>query len=260
MEGSSRKTNWWMVSTFLLVGLVIGFGVAQIPYFQRGTAKQPDAVVKQEAPAQPVDVVLTADQIANLPADGFVFGEATAPITVVEFSDFQCSFCAKFFKNVLPLIEENYIKTGKVKLIYRDFPLDIHPEAYNAALAGKCAKEQGKFKEMHDVLFEKQQEWSASTTVQTVFKQYAKDASMNVKQFSDCVTAQKFATEVRKDFVDGAAVGVNGTPAFFVNGKLVSGALPYDKFFKPIFDAELAGKKWTILKDSYGNPVDLKVE
>jgi protein-disulfide isomerase len=239
--------------------MVIGFGVAQIPYFQRGTAKS-DAVVKQEAPAQPAEVVLTADQIATLPADGFVFGEATAPITVVEFSDFQCSFCAKFFKNVLPLIDENYIKTGKVKLVYRDFPLDIHPEAYNAALVGKCAKEQGKFKEMHDALFGKQQEWSASTTAQTVFKQYAKDAGMDAKQFSECVSTQKYAAEVRKDFVDGAAVGVNGTPAFFVNGKLVSGALPYDKFFKPIFDAELAGKKWTIIKDSYGNPINLTIE
>lgn len=257
MEGL-HKTNWWMVTTFLLAGLVIGFGVAQIPYFQHGV--KTDTADEQKAPEQPADIVLTADQIAQLPDDGYVFGEADAPITVVEFSDFQCSFCARFFQNVIPLIEENYIKTGKVKLVYRDFPLDIHPEAYKAALAGKCAKEQGKFKEMHDDLFGKQQEWSVSTNVQEVFSKYAKDAGMDVKQFDECMSTQKFATEVRKDFVDGAAVGVSGTPAFFVNGKLVSGALPYDKFFKPIFDAELAGKKWTIVKDAQGYPVSLKVE
>ena len=90
-----------------------------------------------------------------------VIGNSDAPITIIEFSDFQCPFCARFHTQTLPLLLEEYIEQGKVKLVFRDFPIQsIHPNALPASVAAECANEQGKFREMHDMLFEKQNEWN----------------------------------------------------------------------------------------------------
>ncbi|MEK0346606.1 MAG: thioredoxin domain-containing protein, partial [Nitrosopumilus sp.] len=94
-----------------------------------------------------------------------IIGNPDAPITIIEFSDFQCPFCARFYTQTLPLIHEEYIEQGKVKLVFRDFPIQsIHPNALPASVAAECANEQGKFKEMHDTLFENQNEWSRQET------------------------------------------------------------------------------------------------
>ena len=105
-----------------------------------------------------------------------IIGNPNAPITIIEFSDFQCPFCAKFHLETLPLIMNEYIKDGQVKLVFRDFPIQsIHPNALPASVAAECANEQGKFKEMHDILFEKQKDWSNQTldNVIITFNQYA---------------------------------------------------------------------------------------
>lgn len=261
MESEHKKVNPWMISTFILAGAIVGFGVAQLPYSQwfgtatvtQGDTQVPDAGVVKDKP-------LTDDQTAKLADDDFVYGNADAPITVVEFTDFQCSFCAKFAMTIFPSIEENYIKTGKVKYVFRDFPLDFHPDAPIAAVAAECAKEQNKYKEMHDMIFAKQVEWAGTGNAKKLFKNYAKTLGLEAKQFGECFDAQKPSAEIRKDMVDGASVGVNGTPAFFVNGKSLSGALPYGIFFKPAFEAELAGKKWNVLYSAQGYPLSIKVE
>lgn len=259
-----------MISTLVLAGVVVGFAAAQLPSLL-GKAKNsqtPPAQTQPQAPKAnepvPPPPPLSADQASKLPDDDAVFGDPSAPITLVEFSDFQCPYCHRFVKETLPLIEENYIKTGKVKLIYRDFPLDKHPQSLPAAEAAECAHEQQKFKEMHDMLFEKQEEWSGNAKAVDLFKGYGRTLGLNAKKFNECVDTHRYQAEAKKDFIDGAAAGVDGTPGFFVNGVVIPGALPYEKFFKPIFEAILAGKKWEIiyLKDSYGDsyPADLKVE
>ena len=256
------KANPWMVSTLVLIGVVAGFGVSQIPYFKGAPAKESGTVAQQQgqqgqqaaAQQEPPAPVLTEDQVKSLPDDDPSFGDANAPITVVEFSDFQCPYCSRFFKLTLPSIEENYIKTGKVRLVYRDFPLDIHPQSMTSAIAAECANDQGKFKEMHDMLFDQQQLWSNNDKAVDVFKDFAKKIGLDTKQFSECYGSQKHADEIRKDLVDGAAFGVNGTPGFFINGKTLSGAMPFDLVFKPIFDAVLAGKKWEVQYDALGKP------
>jgi protein-disulfide isomerase/plastocyanin len=162
-------------------------------------------------------------------------GSANAPVTIIEFSDFQCPFCERFYTDTLPQLEEKYIKTGKVKLVYRDFPLEnIHPEARPAAHAAESADEQGKFWEFHDKLFENQASLGASN-----YKKWAEELGLDMKKFNDCVDTEKYAGEVSKDLADGSAVGVSGTPAFFVNGKLLSGAQPFSAFQAAI-EAELA--------------------
>jgi len=134
----------------------------------------------------------------TLPSSSLVFvssdddpfkGNPDAPITIIEFSDFQCPFCAQFHSSTLLQIQENYVDTGKVKFVYRDFPIqEIHPNAVPAAVAAECANEQGLFWQYHDKLFENQNSWErlVEENVVNEFKAYAADLGLNTSQFNDC--------------------------------------------------------------------------
>jgi len=178
---------------------------------------------------QPSKIVVSID-------DDPVKGSKNAPITIVEFSDFQCPFCARFYAQTLPSIEENYIKTGKVKFIYRDFPLNFHQYAQKAAEAAECADEQGKFWEYHDILFQKQSEWSSAGVEK--LKEYAQNLGLDTAKFNECLDSGKYSSEVQKDYSDGSNYGVTGTPTFFINGIEVVGAQPYS-VFEQIIEQEL---------------------
>ena len=150
-----------------------------------------------QQPSAPVKISIDDDPI---------IGNPDAPITIVEFSDFQCPFCARFNAQTLPSIMEEYIDQGKVKLVFRDFPIQsIHPNALPAAVAAECANEQDKFKEMHDVLFEKQNEWNKLETddALSLFNQYATDMQLNQNTFDTCLTSGKYIPEIRNDLDDG---------------------------------------------------------
>jgi protein-disulfide isomerase len=164
-------------------------------------------------------------------------GNANAPVTIVEFSDYQCPFCKNFFSETLSLLEKNYIDTGKVNLVYKDFPLSIHPQAQKSAEAARCVGDQkgdeGYF-EMHDLLFIGQGSLSSDN-----YKTWARSISgIDGDEFDSCLDSGKFASDVLSDFSYGQSLGVTGTPAFFVNGKLVSGAQPYSAF-EQLIEAEL---------------------
>ncbi|MFH1587183.1 MAG: DsbA family protein [Candidatus Diapherotrites archaeon] len=179
------------------------------------------------APAQKIEVSVDDDPVK---------GSEDAPVTIIEFSDFECPFCARFYSQTLSQIEKNYIDTGKVKLVYRDFPLSFHQEAQPAAEAAECADEQGKFWEMHDKIFENQQAISDSS-----YKQWAAELGLDTGQFNECLDSGKYASEVQKDVADGQAYGVSGTPAFFINGTKLIGAQPYSKFEEAIENALKGG-------------------
>jgi len=173
-------------------------------------------------------------------------GNPDALITIVEFSDFQCPFCAKFHKDTLPLLEKNYISTGKVNFVYRDFPIvSIHPNAVPAALASECADDQGKFWEIHDMIFENQRSWQGLQPSQStnLFKEYAAEIGLNMDEFNSCVDSGKYLNEIQNDLNDGREYGVTGTPGFFVGNaeigftKLI-GAQPFSSFQK-IIDGQL---------------------
>ncbi|WP_420545879.1 DsbA family protein [Nitrosopumilus sp.] len=178
--------------------------------------------------------------------DDPVIGDPNAPITIIEFSDFQCPFCARFHVQTLPSIYEEYIEQGKVKLVFRDFPIqNIHPNALPAAVAAECANEQGKFKDMHDILFETQSQWNKIETVAalSLFSQYASDMQMDQEKFESCIASGKYIEEIRKDLEDGRDYGVSGTPGFFVGNDEIGyvelkGAQPFESF-KKIIDAQL---------------------
>ena len=163
-------------------------------------------------------------------------GNAKAPITIVEFSDYQCPYC----HSVEPTVKQVLAKYGdKVTLSYRDLPLTaIHDHAEIAAEASRCALEQGKFWEYHDQLF------TATNLDKDALIGYARDLKLDDKQFSSCLTSEKYKTDIAKDAEEGRKAGLSGTPGFFINGIEISGAQPLDAFNR-IIDDELARKKST---------------
>jgi len=188
-------------------------------------------------PLQPVKISLDDDPIR---------GNPDAPITIVEFSDYQCPFCARFYAQTLPLLLEEYIDEGKVNLVYRDFPVQrIHPNALSAAAAAECADDQGKYWEYHDTLFEKQNAWAKldSNSAISTFSQFAAEIELEQQQFDNCLESGKYLEEVQADFSDGKNYQVTGTPGFFIGNEDIGfvkiiGAKPYDAF-KKVIDAQL---------------------
>jgi protein-disulfide isomerase len=165
-----------------------------------------------------------------------VKGAADAAVTIIEFSDYQCPFSTRFYSQTLPQIEKNYIKTGKAKFVYRDFPLAFHQNAQKAAEATECAAQQGKFWEYHETLFENQKALDMAS-----LKQYAKNLGLDMQRFNGCLDSGKMADEVKKDMADAQKYGVQGTPCFFINGIKVDGAQPYGVFAE-IIEKELKKK------------------
>ncbi len=153
-----------------------------------------------------------------------VLGDPDAPISIIEFSDYQCQFCARFYSDTLPLLNTQYIETGKVNLIFRDFPIEkIHSNAIPTALASECANEQGKFWEFHDMLFETQNTWkqNKSDVMILTLKQFAKELNLNQEQFDSCLDSGNYVEEVNQDMEDGRKYMVTGTPTFFVGNEEV---------------------------------------
>jgi protein-disulfide isomerase len=167
---------------------------------------------------------------ANSPSKG----SASAPIEMIEFSDFQCPFCQRANPTV-----DQVLKTygDRVRFVYRHYPLPNHPNARPAAEAAACAADQGKFWPYHDRLFA-----NPSKLGDADLKQAAAELGLNATQFNSCVDSHKFRAQIDADLRAGEEAGVNGTPAFFINGRSISGAQPYD-VFKKIIDEELELKK-----------------
>ena len=241
----------------LIIGLVIAVGAAAFfagMYASNMNSNQisqedlDDAIAKLELkilqnrlptnqPSEPVKI--SAD-------DDPVIGNPNAPITIIEFSDFQCPFCARFHVQTLPLLLEEYIEQGKVKLVFRDFPIQsIHPNALPAAVAAECANEQGQFKAMHDMLFDNQNQWSKQETdiALSIFSQYATEIQLDQNTFDSCLTSGKYIEEIRNDLEDGRSYDVTGTPGFFIGNDDIGyvelkGAQPFESF-KKVIDAQL---------------------
>ncbi len=196
--------------------------------------KTAPAVQPAQQPTQPTAAQLFKVSIDDDP----IKGDPDAKVTVIEFSDFQCPFCSRFYTQTLSQLEENYIDTGKINFVFRDLPLDsLHPNARPAHIAAECADEQGKFWDYHDILFEKQSQWQrlSSAELQTTLTQYASDLGLQTVNFESCLESEEIADEVNSDAAAARSHGITGTPSFFIGNekdgfvKLV-GAQPYSAF------------------------------
>ncbi len=211
------------------------------------------------APTQPAtsapqgDFVLAAEQESNVPGvpagvteDGAPYrGNPDAPVTMIEYSDYQCPFCRRYFEETSPTLTRDYIATGKVRHVFKNFPLTgIHPQAVGAAQAAMCAGVQGKFWPMHDLLFERQDDWAGNENAAEVFRSLAEELNLDMDAYNACWDAQPFGEQIQREMAEGQALGVRGTPAFFINDWFINGAQPYSSF-QAVIEKSLAGERPT---------------
>ena len=209
----------------------------------KGQLAQVLRLLNQQRPAQTARAAPTGPVRATV-ADAPFLGRADAPVTIVEFSDYQCPFCQRFFATTLPALKAEYIATGKVRYVFRDYPIDqIHPHARKAAEAAHCAGDQGKFWEMHDVLFR-----NSSALAGPQLVDHARAVGLDTATFSECISSGRHAARVEQGAKDAAAAGVQGTPGFvigktttgdIIEGTPIRGAQPFDTF-RQIIDRALA--------------------
>lgn len=242
-------------STFkgMIIGIIIVIGVAAFfagSYISNFNSNQVSQEQLQDAISKLELKILQEQLSATQPTnpikisadDDPVIGNINAEITIIEFSDFQCPFCERFNTQTFPLIFEEYIKHGKVKLVFRDFPIQsIHPNALPASVAAECANEQGKFKEMHDKLFDNQKKWNKQDTINalSIFNQYATEIELEQTKFESCLANGKYIDEIKNDLSEGQSYGISGTPGFFIGNEKIGfielkGAQPFDSFKKVI--------------------------
>jgi len=200
-------------------------GTQQAAQVAQQPTDQPTADAQQPTPSTPPRAVDSSDHI---------WGNKDAKVTLIEYSDFECPYCARHFDTV-EQIKKAYPKD--VRIVFRHFPLSFHPEAQKAAEASECAGVQGKFWEMHDKIFQANKDKKMSVAT---WKQTAKDLGLDTAKFDKCLDSGEMAKRIATDQSEGSSAGVGGTPATFVNGELVEGALPFDSFKTKI---EAAGAK-----------------
>jgi len=190
-------------------------------------------------PPEPPSALSTQDETFR--------GASAATVAIVEYADFECPYCGQYEHEVYPQISKDYIQTGKVKYFYRDMPLPMHPHSMIASRAARCAGEQGKFWEMHDSLFAKQ-----NLLRDVDMPSRAQELGLDAVKFSECLSSDRYTDELKRSANEGQKMGVDGTPGFFIgtagpdgkitNLKMILGMRPYDAFKSAIEDS-LAVKK-----------------
>ena len=175
--------------------------------------------------------------------DDPVLGDPKAAVTIIEFGDYQCPFCRGFWKDTFPRLKKEYIDTGKVRFVFRDFPQQGHAQAIAAAMAAECADDQGRYWPFHDKVFREQDRRGQPDEVVEFrtadLKRWATEVGLEAAPFNECFDTGRYKDEVMKDYEDAAGLGMKGTPVFFVNGRALLGAHPFATFQK-VIEAELS--------------------
>jgi len=217
------------ILNFVLSGRSLGGLTANQPSQVAQKPTQPSADPNAQQPTPPSNPPKAVDDKRD-----HVFGPVNAKVTLLEYSDFECPYCLRHFDTVKQIVKA-YPKD--VRVVFRHFPLSFHANAQKAAEASECAAAQGKFWEMHDKIFEANR---AQKMGVDAWKQAAKDLGLDSAKFDKCLDSGETAKRISEDQTEGAGAGVAGTPATFVNGELIEGALPFDSFKTKI---EAAGGK-----------------
>ena len=230
MRPEPSGSKFLVPGSIVLAGITIAAAVIYVGEFGRAGRGASDGVASRASGGGSAAV---GAALGDLASDDPALGNPSAPVTIVEFGDFQCPFCGRFFADTEQKIIDAYVKTGQARFVYRDFPITaIHEHAQKAAEAAECANEQGKFWPYHDRLYQRQSELGIEN-----YKRWAVELGLDAGRFNACLDSGKYAGEVQSDFRDGQSAGVSGTPTTFVNGRLISGALPFEQFKSAIEEA-----------------------
>ena len=244
-ETASRRPSPHVLipASIVIAGVIVAAAIVYV--------SGPSRFERSAGPAAPTagGTASAAAVIGNLADDDPSLGSPSAPVTVVEFGDFQCPFCNRFFREAEREIIETYVKAGKVRFVYRDFAF-LGDESLAAAEAAECADAEGKFWPYHDRLynfiwdtyFAKGQNGENVGAFSTSnLQRFAAEVGLDAARFDECVASHRYRAEVDKDIADGRAAGASGTPTAFINGRMLVGALPFGQFASAIEEA-LAGK------------------
>ena len=230
-----------LVALVVVAAFAMGLMYGKLSVYEKGGVAKGgetgDAQPTNQAqgPEEPVQLTDSLWQ-ELLAAKGQEKGEASAKVTIVEFTDYECPFCGRFVTDTYGKIMDDYVKTGKVKYALFDLPLPFHANAKTAALTALCAGDQGKYWEMHEKLFSTQEAWSSGDP-KTKFQAYAKEIGLNTSKYDKCVTDGQFNQAIEDSTALAQKMGANGTPTFYINGKQLVGAQPYSEFQKVIDEA-----------------------
>jgi protein-disulfide isomerase len=229
-----RRSHLYAV--MIPLAFVLGLSVGFLFWGRNQEAQSQNAPAQAVVPNAPAEPTQQAFRRYDVPTgDNPSRGPADAAITIIEFSDYQCPYCRKWALEALPKIMAAY--PGKIRLVYRDFPLySLHPQSESAAIAAYCAGDQNKYWEYHDLLFTDQLPFG-----QDSYEKYAAQLSLDLDNFRQCTSSQKFKDNVSRNYEYASNLGVNSTPTFFVNGIPMVGAQPFEAF-KQLIDKELAGE------------------
>jgi protein-disulfide isomerase len=217
---------------YLIIALVAIGGIGALTY---ASAKS-----KNTVQVTAVDTTLPPVQ-----SEGYVAGNAAAPLEVIEFGDFECPQCSRFATLTEPDVRSRLVNEGRVRFRYIDFPLDMHKNTWNASRAAACADEQGRFWEMHDAIYQTQDQWSGEVTnnPDKFMKGLAKQVGLKQDQFNQCVDTKKYQAKIQAHLKIAMDRHVNATPTFFIGAKNFAGFLTYDEFKHEVDSAIAAGVK-----------------
>jgi len=236
---SKIQANQILYLLLLVAVFLIGYLIARVQFLEKGTssgtanAGTPQAAQPQAPSAPDPKTVLSKLKNGDFP----VKGNSNAKVKIVEFADFRCPYCESFFTGTEPQIIKDYVDTGKASFYFRQYAF-LGPASTVAANAAECANEQGKFWDYHDWLYKNQPPETDTSMYNTdSLTTAAVNLGMNGDEFRSCLSANKDTANVQKDLADGQAVGVSGTPTFYINGKQIVGAVPYDTFKQAIDEA-----------------------
>jgi protein-disulfide isomerase len=226
-----RKLPTYLFAILFPLVFALGLAVGYLVWGKDAKEMVAQRAAAQEAQKQAVQNIKRYDVPVD---DDPSFGPADAPLTLIEFSDFECPYCQRWQEEVWGQLQKSY--GDKIRLVYRDFPLPGHPNAIPAAEAANCANEQGKFWEYHDLLFGGSQGLSEAAYVQ-----YAQSLGLDMTSFNQCVSEHRYNQEIQADYQWASELGVNSTPTFFLNGIPLVGAQPIDVFTQ-VIELELKGE------------------
>lgn len=230
-SAAAQRRDYFLPASIMIAGLMIAGALLYVAAGKDGGEKN-----KELAAAGAVG----GGEVPQIESRDVILGDSKAPVTLIEYGDYQCPFCARFFNETEMLLRGNYIKTGKVRMVFRNFQF-LGPESFTAAEAAECAKDQNKFWAYHDALYaaeSKDGEEHNGNLNRDLFLRLAREEKLDLAAFTSCIDGKKYAAQVKSDSSAAQKMGVNSTPTTFVNGQKVAGALPYG-YFKSLIDSLL---------------------
>lgn len=215
---------------YTMIAVLVAVGIGLLLYLMN----------RSSSPAVPVQVAVTAADTAGFP--GYVLGSETAPVTITEYADYQCPACQSFEMVEFPYVRERLVQTGKVRYVYRNFPLDQpHRWARLAAHSAACANDQNKFWEQHEAIYRTQGQWSPSGDAGAIFRNLAQQGGLDLTAYDACMRSLKYAGRIQASLDEGVRIGVNSTPSFRIGDRIFAGVQPYDRLKKVVDSLIAAG-------------------